>query len=181
MLSQAACSQVHGTSAAWPCASCRWCSVRPGSLGGARRWRRAHPKQPLDGPDGCRTHQHSSSGLKSTTAGCRGGSLAWIAPGGVLHQKVNKRPHSEVNKSGTADTALKHPAPLDLKWGSTPWLLAGSACAAAAPPPRAELANEFLVEQVRACTLNAKVRSLSACAYIHDTCTWVLVHVDEDR
>ena len=45
-------------------------------------WRRAHPKQPLDGPDGCRTHQHSSSGLKSTTGRCRGGSLAWIAPGG---------------------------------------------------------------------------------------------------
>ena len=25
---------------------------------------------------------HSSRGLKSTTGGCRGGSLAWIAPGG---------------------------------------------------------------------------------------------------
>ena len=30
-------------------------------------WRRAHLQQPLDGPDGCRTRQHGSSGLKSTT------------------------------------------------------------------------------------------------------------------
>ena len=55
-------------------------------------WRRAHPKQPPDGPDGCRTHQHSSSGLKSTTAGCRGGSLAWIAPGGCYIKRQVRDP-----------------------------------------------------------------------------------------
>ena len=50
-------------------------------------WRRAHLKQPLDGPDGCRTRQHGSSGLKSTTGASRGGSFqhetdhnAWGGP-----------------------------------------------------------------------------------------------------
>ena len=45
------------------------------------------PKQPLDGPDGCRTRQHGSSGLKSTTGASRGGSFqhetdhnAWGGP-----------------------------------------------------------------------------------------------------
>ena len=36
-LSQMACSQVHAPVSVCRRASCRWCSVRPGSLGGARR------------------------------------------------------------------------------------------------------------------------------------------------
>ena len=37
-------------------------------------WRRPHLKQPLDGPDGPRTRQRGSSGLKSTTGASRGAS-----------------------------------------------------------------------------------------------------------
>ena len=56
-------------------------------------WRQAHLKQPLGSRDGSRTRQRGGSGLKSTTGGSRGGSSAMARAGGVLHQRVNKRPH----------------------------------------------------------------------------------------
>ena len=56
-------------------------------------WRQAHLKQPLGSRDGSRTRQRGGSGLKSTTGGSGGGSSGMARAGGVLHQRVNKRPH----------------------------------------------------------------------------------------
>ena len=56
-------------------------------------WRQAHLKQPLGSRDGSRTRQRGGSGLKSSTGGSRSGSSAMARAGGVLHQRVNKRPH----------------------------------------------------------------------------------------
>ena len=60
-------------------------------------WRQAHLKQPLGSRDGSRTRQRGGSGLKSTTGGSRGGSSGMARAGGVLHQRVNKRPHNPVS------------------------------------------------------------------------------------
>ena len=57
-------------------------------------WRQAHLKQPLGSRDGSRTRQRGGSGLKSTTGGSRGGSSGMARAGGVLHQRVNKGPHT---------------------------------------------------------------------------------------
>ena len=56
-------------------------------------WRQAHLKQPLGSRDGSRTRQRGGSGPKSTTGGSRGGSSSIDRAGGVLHRRVNKRPH----------------------------------------------------------------------------------------
>ena len=56
-------------------------------------WLQAHLKQPLGSRDGYRTRQRGGSGLKSSTGGSRSGSSAMARAGGVLHQRVNKRPH----------------------------------------------------------------------------------------
>ena len=97
-------------------------------------WRRAHPKQPPDGPDGCRTHQHSSSGLKSrlTTSTredawfAEGPPRAWNGPScsgggprGVLHQKLGKRPHSKMQPFGPPQ-ARNWPAAGEKIMGSSP-------------------------------------------------------------
>ncbi len=57
-------------------------------------WLQAHLEQPLGSRDGYRTRQRGGSGLKSSTGGSRSGSSAMARAGGVLHQRVNKRPHS---------------------------------------------------------------------------------------
>ena len=64
-------------------------------------WLQAHLKQPLGSRDGSRNRQRGGSGLKSTTGGSRGGSSAMARAGGVLHQRVNKRPHRIPGNSST--------------------------------------------------------------------------------
>ena len=63
-------------------------------------WLQAHLKQPLGSRDGSRTRQRGGSGLKSSTGGSRSGSSAMARAGGVLHQRVNKRPHKLVDRPG---------------------------------------------------------------------------------
>ena len=65
-------------------------------------WRRAHPEQPLGGPDGCRTRQHGGSGLKSTTGACRGGSSPWIAQGGCYIKNQVRDPILRVRSGAPA-------------------------------------------------------------------------------
>ena len=66
-------------------------------------WRQAHLKQPLGSRDGSRTRQRGGSGPKSTTGGSRGGSSSIDRAGGVLHRRVNKRPHSTLDNSPSWD------------------------------------------------------------------------------
>ena len=58
-------------------------------------WLKTPERQQLaQGEAVCRpTRQRGGSGLKSTTGGSRGGSSSIDRAGGVLHRRVNKRPH----------------------------------------------------------------------------------------